>query len=60
VSKIVDPIPIIEEQIAAEVGSLHEEWLSVLEPKQRKRLEREIGRREEQIRRQVLGAQANW
>jgi len=56
VSEIVDPTPIIEERIATEVGPLREELLAATEPKQRKRREREIRRREERIRRQVLGA----
>jgi hypothetical protein len=56
VSDIVDPTPIIEERIAAEVGPLREELLAATEPKQRKRLEREIRRSEERIHRQVRGA----
>jgi len=58
VSEIVDPTPIVEERIASEVGPLRDELRAATEPKQRKRLEREIRRREERIRRQVL--RAHW
>jgi hypothetical protein len=60
VSEIVDPTPIVEERIAAEVGPLRAELSNAAEPKERKRIQREIRRREKRIRREVLGARAHW
>jgi hypothetical protein len=60
VSEIVDRTPIAEERIESELAPLREELANATEPKQRKRLQRAIRRREEQIRREVLGARAHW
>jgi transcription elongation GreA/GreB family factor len=60
VSEIVDPTPIAEERIAAELGTLRDELANATDPKQRKRIERAIRRREEQIRREVVGSPAQW
>jgi hypothetical protein len=60
VSEIVDPTPIVEERIAAELAPLREELSNATEPKELKRIQRAIRRREEQIRREVLGSPAHW
>jgi hypothetical protein len=60
VSEIVDPSPIADERIAAELAPLREELRQATDAKDRKRIERAIRRRERQIRREVLGARAHW
>jgi len=60
VSEVVDPTPIVEERIAVELAPLPEELTNAANPKERKRIERAIRRREELIRRQVLGSPAHW
>lgn len=57
---IVDPTPMIEEQIAAQVGPLRAELAKTTDSKERKRLQREIRRRESEIRRSILGNRALW
>jgi hypothetical protein len=57
---IVDPTPIIEERIAAEVGPLREQLANTTDPKERKKLESEIRAREQKIRLAVLGSRALW
>jgi hypothetical protein len=60
VSEIVDPTPIVEERIAAELGPLREKLNKATDPKERKRLQRSLRRQEERIRREVLGSPAHW
>jgi hypothetical protein len=60
VSEIVDPTPIVEERIAAELGPLREELSDATESKERKRIQREMRRQEKRIRREVLGRRALW
>jgi hypothetical protein len=60
VSEIVDPTPIADERIAAELGPLREELSKAMDPKQRKRLQRTLRRQEARIRREVLGSPARW
>jgi len=58
--EIVDPTPIVEERIAAEVGPLRKELTNATEPKERKEIQHEIRRQERKIRHEVLGARAHW
>jgi len=60
VSEIIDPTPIAEERIAAELAPLREELANATDPKERKRILRAIRRRAVQIRREVLGSPAHW
>jgi hypothetical protein len=60
VSDIVDPTPIVEERIAAELGPLREELSNATESKERKRIQRELRRKERRIRRAALGPRALW
>jgi hypothetical protein len=60
VSEIVDPTPIFEERLAAEVGPLREELHAATDPKQQKRLQRQIRKREANIQRPVLRSRAHW
>jgi hypothetical protein len=57
---IVDPTPIIEERIEGEVGPLREQLNKTTDPKEREALERDIRRRERDIRRAILGSRAHW
>jgi len=59
-SEIVDPTPIANERIAVELAPLRDELRKATEPKERKRIERMIHRREARIRRDVLGSTARW
>jgi hypothetical protein len=56
----VDPTPLIEERIAAEVGPLRTALNQTTDPKDRKRLEREIRRRGRQVRMTIVLAPAAW
>ncbi len=56
----MDPTPIAEERIADELAPLREDLANATEPRERKRILRAIRRREEQIRREVLGSPAHW
>jgi hypothetical protein len=60
VTAFVDPTPLIEERIATEVGSLREALNQTTDPKDRKRLEREIRRRGRQVRMTIVLAPASW
>ena len=60
VGEIVDPAPIADERIAAELAPLREELRHATDPKDRKRIERLIRRQEAKIRREVLGVRAHW
>jgi hypothetical protein len=60
VTAFVDPTPLIEERIAAEVGPLREALNQTTDPKDRKRLEREIRRRGRQVRMTIVFAPASW
>ena len=59
-SDIVDPTPIVEERIAAELGPLREELSNATESKECKRIQREMRRREKRIRREVPSQRALW
>jgi hypothetical protein len=60
VAGIVDPGPLIEERIAAEVGPLREALNQTTDPRTRKRLEREIRRRSRRVRLSFLVAPEAW
>jgi len=60
VSEIVDPTPIVEERIAAELGPLRDDLSNATESRERKRIQREMRRQEKRIRREVLGPRALW
>jgi hypothetical protein len=60
VTAFVDPMPLIDERIAAEVGPLREALSQTADPKVRKRLEREIRRRGRQVRTTIILAPASW
>jgi hypothetical protein len=60
VAEFVDPTPPIEERIAPEVGSLREVLTQTTDPRDRKRLERELRRPARQIRLSIIIAPASW
>jgi hypothetical protein len=60
VSEFIDPTPLIEERIAAEVGPLREALSHTLDRNGRRRLKREIRRRERRIRLSFLVAPERW
>jgi hypothetical protein len=59
-AEFIDPTPLIDERIAAEVAPLREALSHTTDPRHRIRLERRIRRREHRVRLAVLSAPASW
>ena len=59
VTVFVDPTPLIEERIAAEIGLLGEALSQTSDQKDRKHLEREIRRRRHKVRMSIILAAAS-